>query len=117
MKTTLDFEAVKNDHIYIVRADLDDNLMQVKSQMDEIKSSIEETRSKMASVVGLEKKNLKLDWSTQHGYCFKVTMTIEKALRLVFLYYKIISHHRSRSTKVKINMLILAEQILWPYLD
>ena len=49
--------------------------------MDELKASIEKEASKMASNLGLDKKSLKLDWSTQHGYCFKVTMKDEQALR------------------------------------
>ena len=49
--------------------------------MDELKASIEKEASKMASSLGLDKKSLKLDWSTQHGYCFKVTMKDEQALR------------------------------------
>jgi hypothetical protein len=49
--------------------------------MDELKVSIEKEASKMASSLGLDKKSLKLDWSTQHGYCFRVTMKDEQSLR------------------------------------
>ncbi len=67
MKTTLDFDALNNDNVYVIRAAFDDNLIKTKAEMDEIKSSIEKAASKMASSIGLDKKNLKLDWSR----CYK----------------------------------------------
>jgi hypothetical protein len=48
--------------VYIVRAAFDDNLIKTKAEMDDLKSSIEASASKMASSLGLDKKNLKLDW-------------------------------------------------------
>jgi DNA mismatch repair protein MSH2 len=81
IKTTLDFDSLANDNVYVVRAAFDDNLIKTKSEMDELKAAIEKSASKMASTLGLDKKALKLDWSTQHGYCFRVTMKDEMALR------------------------------------
>jgi hypothetical protein len=62
VKTTLDFDALNNDNVYVIRAAFDDNLIKTKAEMDELKSSIEKAASKMASSIGLDKKNLKLDW-------------------------------------------------------
>ena len=65
----------------MVNAAFDDDLLKIKAEMDSLKEDIEAAASKMASSLGLDKKSLKLDWSTQHGYCFRVTMKDEQALR------------------------------------
>ena len=85
VKTVLDFDALNNDNVYIVNAAFDDDLLKIKSKMDSLKSDIEAAASKMASTLGLDKKSLKLDQSAQHGYCFRVTMKDEQALRCVIV--------------------------------
>jgi hypothetical protein len=62
VKTTLDFDSLSNDNVYVVRAAFDDNLLKTKAEMDSLKSSIEDSATKMASTLGLDKKALKLDW-------------------------------------------------------
>lgn len=81
IKTTLDFEAVSSDNVFVVRAAFDDKLLKIKSEMDQVKKSIESSVSKMAASINLDKKCVKLDWSTMHGYCFRVTMKDEINLR------------------------------------
>ena len=59
----------------------DDNLKELYDRLQEIKTKMETSHDKLSRYIGLEKKNIKLELSNQHGYCFRVTMKDEKVLR------------------------------------
>ena len=59
----------------------DDNLKELYDRLQEITAKMETSHDKLSRYIGLEKKNIKLELSNQHGYCFRVTMKDEKVLR------------------------------------
>ena len=59
----------------------DDNLKELYDRLQEIRAKMETSHDKLSRYIGLEKKNIKLELSNQHGYCFRVTMKDEKVLR------------------------------------
>ena len=59
----------------------DDNLKILHDKLQEIKAKMEVSHEKISRYLGLDKKNIKLELSNQHGYCFRVTMKDEKLLR------------------------------------
>ena len=59
----------------------DDELKVLHERLEEVKSSIDATLNKISRYIGLDKKNIKLELTSQHGYCYRVTMKDEKFLR------------------------------------
>ena len=80
IETTLDFSSLAENK-YLVNPSFDDNLKELYDRLQEIKTKMETSHDKLSRYIGLEKKNIKLELSNQHGYCFRVTMKDEKVLR------------------------------------
>ena len=76
----MDFNAISQNN-YLVNPSFDDELKVLNEKLEEVKSNIEASVNKMARYIGLDKKNVKLELSSQHGYCYRVTMKDEKVLR------------------------------------
>ncbi|KAK0064395.1 DNA mismatch repair protein Msh2 [Biomphalaria pfeifferi] len=81
VETTIDLEQVQN-HEYVIRADFDDSLADLRKQMNEVEENIRNELNKVARDLNLEaNKTVKLENSNQLGYYFRVTRKEEKALR------------------------------------
>ena len=80
IETTLDFNAASQNN-YRVNPSFDDELKVLYDKQEEVRGNIEASLNKIARYIGLDKKNIKLELSSQHGYCFRVTMKDEKLLR------------------------------------
>ena len=76
----MDFNAISQNS-YLVNPSFDDELKIMNEKLEEVKSNIEASVNKIARYVGLDKKNIKLELSSQHGYCYRVTLKDEKVLR------------------------------------
>ena len=59
----------------------DDELKVLHDRLAEVQENIDSSLNKIARYIGLDKKNIKLEHSSQHGYCYRVTMKDEKVLR------------------------------------
>ena len=80
IETTLDFEAVSQSN-YLVNPSFDDELKVLHAQLEKVKGNIDGSLNKISRYIGLDKKNIKLEHSSLHGYCYRVTMKDEKVLR------------------------------------
>ena len=80
IETTLDFSSLSENR-YMVNPSFDDNLKVLHDRLHEIKDKIESSHDKVSRYIGLDKKNIKLELTNQHGYCYRVTMKDEKVLR------------------------------------
>ena len=76
----MDLNAISQNN-YLVNPSFDDELKELNEKLEEVKSNIEASVNKIARYVGLDKKNIKLEYSSQNGYCYRVTMKDEKVLR------------------------------------
>ena len=65
----------------MVNPSFDDQLKELYEKQEELRNNIEGTTRSISKYTGLDHKSIKLELSTQHGYCFRVTMKDEKALR------------------------------------
>ena len=65
----------------MVNPSFDDQLKELYEKQEELRNNIEGTTRSIAKYIGLDQKSIKLELSTQQGYCFRVTMKDEKALR------------------------------------
>ena len=81
VEATLDLEAVSSSNMFMVKAEFDDDLMKLGEKKTEIKAEIDTAVNVVARYVGLELKNIKLEFTNQHGYTYRVTMKDEKILR------------------------------------
>ncbi|XP_059154557.1 LOW QUALITY PROTEIN: DNA mismatch repair protein Msh2-like [Physella acuta] len=89
VETTVDLEQVQN-HEFVIRADFDDNLAELRKKIDELEENIKDQLNKVARDLNLEpNKTVKLESSNQLGYYFRVTRKEEKALRNNKKYYTI----------------------------
>ncbi|CAL1538378.1 unnamed protein product [Lymnaea stagnalis] len=89
VQTTVDLEQVQN-HEYMIRADFDENLTELRKKIDELEENIKGQLNKVARDLGLEpNKTVKLENNSQLGYFFRVTRKEEKALRNNKQYYTI----------------------------
>ena len=59
----------------------DDELKVLHDKLEKIKGNIDASLDKIARYIGLDKKSIKLEHTSQHGYCYRVTMKDEKVLR------------------------------------
>ena len=79
---TVDFDAYDEDKSYKVKASFDENLGELREQLDTIKDEIKSLPSKEARSLGIAETSLKLESApAQNGYYFRVTLKDEKHLR------------------------------------
>ncbi len=81
VETTIDMAIVASDNMFVVKAEFDDELMKLGSKKSEIKADIDAALAVVARYVGLDQKSVKLEYTNQHGYTYRVTMKDEKILR------------------------------------
>ena len=76
----MDFNAISQNS-YLVNPNFDEDLKDLNEKLEEVRSNIEASVNKISRYIGLDKKNIKLEHSPQHGYVYRVTMKDEKFLR------------------------------------
>ena len=81
VESTIDLKQVEQGH-FMIKSDFDDNLGELRQQLDEIDDKIRVQESKAAAELDVEKgKVLKLEHNSQYGYYFRVTLKEEKSVR------------------------------------
>ena len=81
VETTIDLKQVEQGH-FLIKSDFDDNLGELREQLDDVDEKIRNLESKTAAELDLEKgKVLKLEHNAQYGYYFRVTLKEEKSVR------------------------------------
>ena len=81
VETTLDLDQVRLGQ-FLIKPDFDENLGELRAELDSLDERIQRTLASCASELGLEaEKVLKLEQSSQHGYYFRLTMKEEKNVR------------------------------------
>ncbi|KAL4232768.1 MutS-like protein [Mactra antiquata] len=81
VETTVDLDQVEK-HEFVIKADFDDKLTELKNTIDDLEENIKGQLNKVARDLSLEpNKSLKLESSNQLGYFFRVTLKDEKVLR------------------------------------
>nr|CAG4649158.1 EOG090X02H9 [Scapholeberis mucronata] len=80
IETTIDLKQAELGE-FIVKPDFDDQLGELKKQMDECESDADRIFSRVGSDLSLEAKSVKLESNAQIGYYFRVTLKDEKNLR------------------------------------
>ena len=72
VEATVDLEATKN-HLYRIRADYHENLVELRDEMDVLQQRIGNECERVASDLDLElEKKLKLEKTSQFGYCMRI---------------------------------------------
>jgi len=81
VETTIDLKQVEQGH-FMIKPDFDDNLGELREQLDLLDVKIKAQESKAATELDIEKgKVLKLEHNSQYGYYFRVTLKEEKSVR------------------------------------
>ncbi|CAL4080919.1 unnamed protein product, partial [Meganyctiphanes norvegica] len=81
IETTVDMEMAGQGE-FVIKPDFDENLEELRRQMNELESDIEKQLRKSANDLGLEAgKTIKLESNAQLGYFLRVTLKDEKVLR------------------------------------
>ena len=81
VESTIDLKQVEQGH-FMIKSEFDDNLGELRQQLDEIDDKIRVQESKAAAELDVEKgKVLKLEHNSQYGYYFRVTLKEEKSVR------------------------------------
>ena len=81
VETTIDLKQVELGH-FLIKPDFDDNLGELREQLDDVDEKIRTLESKTAAELDVEKgKVLKLEHNSQYGYYFRVTLKEEKSVR------------------------------------
>ena len=70
VEKTIDFDAI-SEGVFLVKADIDEDLAEYKGQLDKIKDRIKKDSSKDASSLGYDQKSLKLENNSQLGYYYR----------------------------------------------
>lgn len=81
VEATLDMDAISSDNIFVVKAEFDETLMKIGAEKAKIRSDIDNALTVVVRYLGLEPKNVKLEFTNQHGFTYRVTMKDEKFLR------------------------------------
>uniref|UniRef100_A0A182SM18 DNA mismatch repair proteins mutS family domain-containing protein n=1 Tax=Anopheles maculatus TaxID=74869 RepID=A0A182SM18_9DIPT len=77
----IDLEAVEQGE-YLVKSDFDSQLQERKQEMDEIHSKMKRHLASVAKDIGLEAgSSIKLEFVSQHGYHFRITLKDETLIR------------------------------------
>ncbi len=81
VETTVDLESL-DDHEFIIKADFDDYLTELKTELNSIQADIQNEHLNVADDLNLDsEKKLKLDKHHIHGYVMRVTRNDGKFLR------------------------------------
>lgn len=81
IETTMDFE-IANKGEYVIKADFDNSLTELRETMDNLEEQIQGQLRRVSSDLCLDSgKSLKLEANSQLGHFFRITLKEEKVLR------------------------------------
>lgn len=81
VETTIDLEA-SNHHEYVIKADFDPKLCEIKTKMDDTLKQMQKEARKVADNLGLEyEKKLKFEHSPQYGYHLRLSRNDSSRIR------------------------------------
>ncbi|CAH8609702.1 unnamed protein product [Heterobilharzia americana] len=82
VESTIDLDYVSQRNEFIIRADFDDDLRELREKLNSLEERIKEEFGRCARKLNLEQnKSIKLETNEQHGYFMRVTLKDEKRLR------------------------------------
>ncbi|KAG2175155.1 hypothetical protein INT44_007643 [Umbelopsis vinacea] len=81
IETTIDLEAVA-DHEFIIKADFDEDLLELRQQVNDARARMDKEHLKLADKLNLDAdKKLKLEKHNIYGYCFRISRADSGAIR------------------------------------
>lgn len=81
VETTVDLQALDN-HEFIIKADFDDRLREIRTRLEELRESVNEEHLNTGDDLGMDpEKKLKLENHHIFGWCMRVTRTDGSCLR------------------------------------
>ena len=66
----------------MIKADYDDELMKFGKRKTDTKEEIDAAVKVVARYIGLEEKSIKLEFTNQHGYTYRVTMKVKNIFHI-----------------------------------
>nr|CAG4644625.1 EOG090X02H9 [Leptodora kindtii] len=82
IETTVDIALASQKGEFVIKSDFDEDLKELRSQMDEYESEMDKLLNRAARDLNLEpSKSVKLESNPQFGHYFRVTLKDEKMLR------------------------------------
>ena len=69
-------DAISSEKMFMIKADYDDELMKFGQQKTDAKQDIDAAVKIVARYIGLDEKSVKLEFTNQHGYTYRVTMKV-----------------------------------------
>ncbi|KAH8551569.1 muts domain V-domain-containing protein [Umbelopsis sp. PMI_123] len=81
VETTIDLEAIA-DHEFIIKADFDEDLLDLRQQINDARARMDKEHLKLADKLRLDAdKKLKLEKHNIYGYCFRISRADSGAIR------------------------------------
>ena len=68
--------------MFMIKADYDDELMKFGKRKTDTKEEIDAAVKVVARYIGLEEKSIKLEFTNQHGYTYRVTMKVKNIFHI-----------------------------------
>lgn len=82
VQTTIDLEAYENNNDYMIRVEFNEELAQIKNELDELREQIKIIHLESAETLGFDaERKLKLENHHLHGWCMRLTRNDAKKLR------------------------------------
>lgn len=82
VETTIDIKTIETSGQFLIKPDFDDELGELRSQLDQVEEKLRKCLSQCAKELGLDAdKTIKLEYSSHQGHYLRVTMKDEKNLR------------------------------------
>ena len=71
-----------SEKMFMIKADYDDELMKFGKRKTDTKEEIDAAVKVVARYIGLEEKSIKLEFTNQHGYTYRVTMKVKNIFHI-----------------------------------
>lgn len=71
-----------SEKMFMIKADYDDELMKFGKRKTDTKEEIDAAVKVVARYIGLEEKSVKLEYTNQHGYTYRVTMKVKNIFHI-----------------------------------
>ena len=73
-----------SEKMFMIKADYDDELMKFGKRKTDTKEEIDAAVKVVARYIGLEEKSIKLEFTNQHGYTYRVTMKVKNIFHIPY---------------------------------
>jgi DNA mismatch repair ATPase MutS len=77
-------DAIVSEKMFMIKADYDDELMKFGKRKTDTKEEIDAAVKVVARYIGLEEKSIKLEFTNQHGYTYRVTMKVKNIFHIPY---------------------------------